>query len=363
MKITDVRMESYRWPPSGPSKTGRFVFCNDGADIIRVETDEGLTGVGMTWSVGAAGAIGREIAEYFREVVIGMDPMDTEKIWDCMWGLDLGRRGIETRVMSGIDIAVWDIKGKVCGEPLYKLLGGYTDRVPVYVSHGFRGQSFEDWTVSLETGVSEGAHAIKMQIGGSAINEDVERVRVARALAGPNIKLMVDASRLYGHHEAIAVAKRIEEYDIFWLEEPVQVDDLRGYDLVAQATSIPIATGEGEYTRYGFRDLIDRRCASILQPDAMIMGGITEWMKVAAMAQAYHLPMSHHGPHQIHAHLLAAIPNGLIVEEYYTSEDEPIKGGIYKEILRPIDGFIYPPDRPGLGIEINEEAIDQYRVG
>ena len=363
MKVTDVRMESYRWLPSGPSSSGRYVFCNDGVDFIRVETDEGLTGIGLNWSVGSVHAIGRSIAEHHREAIVGMDPLDTEKIWDRLWNPDLGRRGIATRVISGIDIAMWDIKAKACGMPLYKLLGGYTDRVPAYVSRGFRGQSLKDWTVSLETGVSEGARAIKLQMGDAPINEDVERVRVARDIVGPDIKLMIDASTLYAHHEAIVAAERIEKYDIFWLEEPVKVDDLRGYELVAQATSIPIATGEGEHTKYGFRDLIERRCAAILQPDAMIMGGITEWMKVAAMAQAYHLPMSHHGPHQIHAHLLAAVPNGLIVEEYFTSEDEPIKGGLYKEVLRPVDGYIHPPGQPGLGIELNEEGIAPYRVG
>ena len=174
---------------------------------------------------------------------------------------------------------------------------------------------------------------------------------------------MVDASSGYKHHEAIIIAEKLEPFDIFWLEEPVAVDDLRGYQLVAEATSIPIATGEGEQTRYGFRDLIERRCAAILQPDALIVGGITEWMKVAAMSQAYDLVMSPHGPHQVHVHLMSAIPNGIIMEEYYTSETEPIDGGIFKDILTIKDGFLHPPDLPGLGFELNDEALAPYRTG
>jgi D-arabinonate dehydratase len=159
------------------------------------------------------------------------------------------------------------------------------------------------------------------------------------------------------------LASKVEKYDIFWIEEPVAPDDLRGSQLVAQSTSIPVATGEAEYTKYGFRDLMENRSAAILQPDALIMGGITEFMKVAAMAQANDFHISNHGPHHIHAHLLAAIPNGLIIEEYFTSEAQPIDGGIFLDQMSIVDGYISPPDRPGLGMELNEEALAPYRIG
>ena len=174
---------------------------------------------------------------------------------------------------------------------------------------------------------------------------------------------MLDASCQYRFYEAIEIARKIEKYDIAWLEEPVRPDDYRGYQLVSQATSIPIAGGEGEYTKHGFRDLIEGRCVAIVQPDALIMGGITEWMKVAALAQAHDLPVSPHGPHHVHAHLVAAIPNGLNVEEFYDSPAEPVPGGIFEEPLPAVDGRVQPPDRPGLGIRLNEEAIAPYRTG
>lgn len=364
MKITDVRMETYRWSCPIRTTEGRFIFGYDGLDVARVQTDEGITGIGLGWAVVGDGTIVRSIASELKHYALGRDPLYNEGIWADMWGSkDLGRRGISTRVISSIDIALWDIKGKAAGMPLYKVLGGYTDSVPAYISLGFRGDGPAQIGKFMEDAVSNGVRAIKMQIGGVPISEDVERVRAAREAIGPDVKLMLDASSAYRHHEAIIVAERLEKYDIFWLEEPVAVDDLRGYQMVARSTSIPIATGEGEYTRYGYRDLIEDRCAAILQPDAMIMGGITEWMKVAAMAQAYDLPISNHGPHNVHVHLLAAIPNGLIIEEYFTSGTQPIDGGMFIDPPAMKDGAIRPPDRPGLGIELNDDAIAPFRTG
>ena len=343
---------------------GRFVFGSDGLDLIRVETDEGVTGLGLTWVQESSGVVVRAITDHLKQKVVGQNPLDNERIWEGMWRLgNLGRRGIATQVLSAIDIALWDIKGKMSDMPLYKLLGGYTNKIPAYVSLGFRHENLNQVISSLEDGIAHGAVGIKMQIGNVSIAEDVDRVRMAREVIGPDVKLMLDASQLYRHQEAIVLASKVEKYDIFWIEEPVAPDDLRGSQLVAQSTSIPIATGEAEYTKYGFRDLMENRSAAILQPDALIMGGITEFMKVAAMAQANDFHISNHGPHHIHAHLLGAIPNGLIIEEYFTSEAQPIDGGIFLDQMSIVDGYISPPDRPGLGMELNEEALAPYRIG
>ena len=161
---------------------------------------------------------------------------------------------------------------------------------------------------------------------------------------------------------AIAIARKMEQYDIFWFEEPVNPDDYEGHKLISQATTIPVATGENEYTRYGFRDLIEGRCAAIIQPDARVMGGITEFMKVAALAQAHDLPIAPHGNQNIHIHLVTAIPNGLILE-YYSGSTDPMWDKMFKETLMVEDGYVRPPDRPGIGIDLNEEALMTYRVG
>ena len=365
MKITDVTMETYRWERTRPIRNGRYVYPYSGLNVVKVETDEGVTGVGLAGGVMGAEDIGSAILKHMKQYVIGQDPFDNEKVWDDLWQPKLvGRRGITTRVISGIDIALWDIKGKVANRPVYKMLGGYTDKMPVYIAGGYyeEGKGLAELAIETEESLSMGARAIKMKIGGAPINEDVERVRVVREAAGPDVKVMVDANCAYRYYEAIEIARKIEKYDIYWFEEPVNPDDYEGHKLISRATTIPIATGENEYTRYGFRDLIENRCAAILQPDALVMGGITEFTKVAALAQAHDLPIAPHGNQDVHVHLASAIPNGLTVE-YYRGSTDPMWDKMFQHPLEVKDGYVSPPNRPGMGIELNDEALAPYRVG
>jgi L-alanine-DL-glutamate epimerase-like enolase superfamily enzyme len=364
MKVTDMRMETYLWPRTKPIRNGMYVYPNAGLNVVIIDTDEGISGVGLAGGIEEAPEVGKVIAEHLKQYVIGQDPFDTEKIWDAMWQPKLvGRRGITTRVISGIDIALWDIKGKASNRPVYKLLGGYTEKVPVYVAGGYyeEGKGLEELASEMEHSVSMGARAIKMKVGGATINEDVERVRVVREAVGPDVKLMMDANCAYRVYEAIELARKVEKYDLFWFEEPVNPDDYKGHQLISQATSVPIATGENEYTRYGFRDLIENRCVAIIQPDPLVMGGVTEFMKVAAMAQSHDLPIAPHGKQEVNIHLASAIPNGLILE-FYRGSTDPMWDKMFEEPLTIVDGFVSPPDRPGLGITINHQALDPYRV-
>ena len=224
-----------------------------------------------------------------------------------MWRPKLvGRRGITTRVISGLDIALWDLKAKIAGMPLYKLLGGFTNRVDTYVAGGYyeEGKGLRELAEEMERSMELGARAVKMKVGGVPINEDVERVRVVREAVGPDVKVMVDANNAYRHYQAIEFARKVEKYDVFWFEEPVEPDDYIGQREITRATGVPIAAGENEYTRYGFRDMINHRAVDILQPDALILGGITEFMKVAALAQANDLDIAPHGSQEVHIHLL-----------------------------------------------------------
>ena len=364
MKVTDVRMESYRWPRKKPIRNGRYVYPTAGLDVVKIETDDGPTGLGLSGGVEQAVGIGREILSHLKQYVIGQDPFDTERIWEEMWQPKLvGRRGVTTRVISGIDIALWDLKGKITGQPVSKLLGGYAEKIPVYIAGGYyeEGKGLDELAKEMEIALSVGASAVKMKIGGVAIKEDVERVRVVRDAIGTDVKLMVDANCAYRYYEAIDIARKIEPYDIFWFEEPVNPDDYKGHKLIAEATTIPIATGENEYTRYGFRDLIESRSVAILQPDALIMGGVTEFMKVAAMAQSHDLPLASHGTQDVHIHLMTAVPNGLILEYYSTSTD-PLRGEMFQYNLEVKDGYVWSPTRPGFGIEPNEDVLGRYRV-
>jgi len=286
-------------------------------------------------------------------------------LWHKMWVPKIvGRRGLTTRAISAIDIGLWDIRAKVARLPLYKLLGGYRDRMPTYIAGGYYedGKGLRELQQEMEANVNLGARAIKMKVGGVPMREDVERVKAVREAIGTDVKLLVDANCAYRAYEAIQFAERIEEFDIFWFEEPVAPDDYEGMRKLAEKTSIPIATGENEYTRYGFRDLIEHQSAAILNADAKVLGGVTEWMKVAALAQAHDLDVAPHGSQDIHIHLVSAIANGLILEFYRDSVD-PMWGKMYHHTLRVnADGTVSPPEVPGHGAEPNYAALEEWRV-
>jgi L-alanine-DL-glutamate epimerase-like enolase superfamily enzyme len=361
VKIVEITTEQYRWPRTKPITNGLHTYTHVTLGIVKIETDEGITGIGL----GSTGPIERATIEYLKTELIGEDPIDVERLWHKMWVPKLvGRRGLTTRAISAIDIGLWDIRGKVAGLPLYKLLGGYRDRVPTYIAGGYyeEGKGLPELAREMQDNVEMGARAVKMKVGAVSIREDAERVKVAREAIGPDVKLMIDANCAYRFYEAIQLAKRIEEYDVFWFEEPVAPDDYEGHRKLAEATSIPIATGENEYTRYGFRDLIGHNAAAILNADANILGGITEFMKVAALAQAHDLHIAPHGSQDVHIHLVAAISNGLILE-FYRDTVDPMWGKIYHHTLRlNDDGTVSPPDAPGLGAEPNYETLSPYRV-
>ena len=365
MKVTDVKVEAYRWPRKVPIRNGLHTYSEYDLNVVKIETDEGITGIGIGRDIREAPSVGIAMVEFFKKFVIGEDPFNTERIWDKMWVPKLtGRRGITTRIIDAIDLALWDIKGKAAGKSVHQLLGGYADRVPVYVAGGYYedGKGLKELAQEVEDSLSIGAKAVKMKVGGAPINEDVERVRVVRESVGRDVKVMIDANCAYKYYEAIQLATRIEQYDITWFEEPVKPDDYKGHQLISQATTVPIATGENEYTKYGFRDLIENRCAAIIQPDAQIMGGVTEFMKVAAMAQSHDLPIAPHGNQEVHVQLVAAIPNGLTVE-FYRDSTNPMWGQMYEETLMIEDGFVSPSRAPGFGITPNEKALAPYRVG
>lgn len=365
VKITKVWCESYSWPRHKPITNGLYTYTHSGINPVFIETDAGVTGLGFASGIQGAPDVTIAIVEHLKQVLIGRDPLDHERHWREMWRPKLvGRRGITTRVISGIDIALWDLKAKLAGMPLYKLLGGYGDSVDTYIAGGYyeEGKGLPELAQEMEHNVALGATAVKMKIGGVPINEDVARVRTVREAVGPDVRIMVDANNAYRHYQAIEFARKAEKYDLFWFEEPVEPDDYIGQREITRSTSIPVAAGENEYTRYGFRDMIDHRAVDILQPDALILGGITEFMKVAAMAQAHDLDIAPHGKQQVHIHLVAAIPNGLILE-YYRESVDPMHGRMFLEDLEIRAGRVYAPNRPGLGLELNREALADYRVG
>lgn len=361
MKITAISTEVYRWPRHKPITNGKHTYTHAGVGLVKVETDEGVTGVG----IGALGGIVQAAIDHYTPELIGEDPLNVERLWHKLWVPKLtGRRGMTTRAISAIDIALWDLRAKVAGMPLYKLLGGFRDRVPTYIAGGYyeEGKGLDGLAQEMVDNVEMGARAIKMKVGALSLREDAERVKVVREAIGPDVKLMVDANCAYRLYEAVQFAHRIEDYDPFWFEEPIAPDDYEGHRRLVESTPIPIATGENEYTRYGFRDLITRGAVPILNADAIICGGVTEFMKIAHLAQAHDVDIAPHGPQEIHIHLVAALSNGLILE-FYRDTVDPMWGKIYHHTLRlNADGTVSPPDVPGIGIDPNYEELAPFRV-
>ena len=361
MKITKISTEEYRWPRRKAITNGKHTYTDVEFALVLIETDDGVTGIGL----GSGGEIWRATVDKLARDLIGEDPINVERLWDKMWVPKLiGRRGLTTRAISSIDIGLWDIRAKVAGLPLYKLLGGYRDSVPTYVAGGYyeEGKGLRELAQEMEENLRMGATAIKMKVGAVPVVEDAERVRVVRETVGDKVKVLVDANCAYRWYEAVQLARRIEKYDVYWFEEPVAADDYDGHRKLAQATTIPIATGENEYTRYGFRDLIKHDAAAIFNADAKILGGVTEFMKVAALCQAHDLDIAPHGSQDIHVHLVAAISNGLILEFYRDSVD-PMWGRIYEQTLSlNADGTVSPPMVPGIGVSPNYKALEEFRI-
>jgi L-alanine-DL-glutamate epimerase-like enolase superfamily enzyme len=356
LKITSIEFKEYKWKRDVPISNGLHTYTNHEISFVEVHTDGGITGYG----IGRPRPAERAFRNQFSDKLIGRDPLMTEAIWRELWSPKLyGRRGMETRALSSIDMALWDVKGKVAGLPLYKLVGGFRTDIPIYTAGGYYapGKGNKELAEEMVRFVEMGARAVKMKVGAVPIAEDVDRVRAVRAAIGPDIKLMIDANCAYRAYDAISLAKRVEDQDIFWFEEPVQPDDYDGFRRIFEATGMTLATGENEYTKHGFRDLIATGAISILQPDARYTGGVTEFLKIAAMADANGLDICPHGEQLAHLNLLAAIPNARMLE-YYPKPKSRADIFLHTAPVNP-DGTVTVPDVPGMALDPNPDFLSK----
>ena len=337
--------------------------------VVVVSTDDGAVGVGYTYT-GTTGArlVAGLIDDYFSPRVVGQPALGPERFWTALYQevLLIGRRGLVLRALSALDVALWDLLGQVTGRPLYQLLGGHRDAVPAYASGGYYrpGDALQNVERELGRYRDLGFTDFKIKVGGAPFELDVDRVRVARETVGPRARLALDANNAWTMpSDALRFARAVERYEPWWLEEPLPPDDVEGHVLVAAALDWPVATGEIHSSRWDFRQLIERRAADILQPDAGVLGGVGEWMRVAHAAATFDLPVAPHWHADLHAHLAAAVPNALTVEYFLLEEDIYNLERVFAERLRPKDGMIPLPQRPGLGIVVDPAALDRYRIG
>ena len=363
MKITKLELTGVSFGPlEKPFWNSIIKTSSSGGGRLEIHTDEGVVGMAPCGS----GAVNRaHILGPISKKLIGEDPMRIGYLWDKMY---MGRtrkpvaKGDYIGAMGAIDNALWDLAGKAAGQPVWKLAGGVQDRVFAYAAGGYyeEGKEKEDLAAELKGYVDSGFRAVKMKVGwpGVTLKQDAERVRAVREAVGPDIELAVDANNAWDARTALRFARMVEQYDPYWFEEPVHADDFRGSALLAEKLDMPIASGENEHTRWGARDLIETRAADIIQVDPTSCGGISEWLKIAAMASAHHLKMAPHGNPNIGATCVAAVENGLITENYPTAFKNRLMGPVDFRS----DGYIYMPETPGLGIEWDEDLIREHKV-
>lgn len=331
-----------------------------GFTVVRVKTDSGFEGIGITYNE-VGGEATKALIDYsIAPKLIGRDPLETEVIWQEMFHYlrGVGRKGLTFCALSAIDIALWDLKGKIFDIPLFRLWGGNQTRVPVYGSGGWTSYSDDELVAEMKEIVARGYRTIKFKVGvngGASPLRDVERVRKVREAVGNDIQLLLDANNCWDAATAVQFANRIREYDVTFLEEPVFADDIPGLAKYKRGTDLPLATGEHEYTKFGVRDLIVHEAADIIQCDATRAGGFTEMLKIAGMTQAWNLKFAPHGMENIHIHLISAVPNATYLERLIMFEG--ITGLVYKDPPVPVDGYMEIPELPGLGLELNMDYI------
>jgi len=371
VKISKVEAMILTCQLDKPIMDATYTLPSRSVVLARVETDEGISGIGEAAYFGGPPVITKMIIEKeLADYLIGEDPLNIERLWETMYQRSIkhGRKGAIVASMSGIDIALWDIKARSVGMPLYRLLGGCYEKIRAYASAGFysEGKGLKELAGEMESYVKEGFTAVKMKIGRVSQAEDMARIKAVREAIGPNIDLLVDGNNVYTSYEAIKMARKMEAYDVFWFEEPVPAEDIEGSARVAHAIDMPLAAGENEFTRYGFRDLIINQALDIAQPDATWCGGITEARKIAAIASAWNITCVPHSFSSAIAlmsnlHFSASIPNSMFQE--FDRNYNPLREELLTEPVRiNKDGYIDLPDKPGLGVELNESTVKKYRV-
>lgn len=346
--------------------------------IVKITTDDGIVGWGECLGP-AAEAISVIVEKIYKPLLINTDPFDNEVTWEKLYNLlrDHGQKGLAIEALSGIDIALWDIIGKTVKKSIHKLIGGsFRTRVKAYAT-GLYFRKVENLSRTLAEEAAQyldmGFKALKMKIG-FGFKQDIENVKTVRETIGSNIMLMVDANHAYNTATAIRIGRELEKYDIYWFEEPVPPEDINGYIEVKKKLKTLIAGGECEYTRYGFERLISRRAIDILQPDPCMTGGISEVKKIIALALTHNIEVSPHTWGSSIAlatslHILAAkpdIPPSINPAEpllEFDQTENPFRTYLAREpITIDKDGYVKVPTQPGLGIDIDENIIEKYRV-
>ena len=371
IKITQIKSESFEWERPG-IWNGMHFYGPGRLHKVTISTDQGIEGIG--WNGGTAAVRPNNFyglyVDYYKSFLIGKNPLDTANLT-----LDLGQKqdkilgsaGLHTQVLAAIIIACWDIKGKVKGQSIHSLLGGEKKRVRAYIAGGYyaKNKGINELQEELLHNVENlNATAVKIKIGdpNAGMSEDMKRIEAARNAIGPNIDLLVDANCAFDLSTALVYAREMENYNIYWFEEPLAIHDFKAHKTLNASTSLMIATGENYYTLADFETLIENNGASMLNVDATICPGYDVALKVAKLAQKKGLKIAPHGCQELQLPLVAAVSNGELLEYYPPEVDELRKELFYPKLILDSDGYVTVPNTPGIGFDLNMDLLNRYRV-
>jgi D-galactarolactone cycloisomerase len=366
MKITEVKTIRLRAtiPTEGQVFSRSGLRNTRSTTLVQVETDEGVSGIGS--ASGNGELIEVIVAKVLKPLLVGMDPTEIDEIWDKAYfrggHKEFGTRGIGVVALSGVDIALWDILGKVRGVPVYQLLGGKCrDKVPVYATALYPEEP-EKVAARARAFADQGFHGVKIKVGFD-LEQDIRIVRAVREELGKDFTVMTDANQGYSVDVGLKAAAAFAECGAFWLEEPLFVEDIEGHATLREKTKVPIAVGENLHTYYAFENFIVRGAVDFIQPDVARAGGITEIKRITALAAKHNVPVSFHTwgdgvALAASVHLSAALKDCIVMELDYTYN--PLREELLNEPFKVEKGLLTPPDKPGLGIELNPQALERF---
>ena len=336
--------------------------------LVKVRSTDGLESIGFCYAGSAGGNIAKAaVAELLAKKLVGQESLRVEGLWQDMYSESLlqGRAGSVMRGISILDTALWDLNARAAKMPLHLFLGAnVTDKVPAYASGGYylAGKTPKMLGQEMASYVKSGFKAVKMKVGRLSPKEEEVRIRAAREAVGPDTHLMLDANNAWSDvPTALRYMKRYEPYDPYWIEEPFGPDEIDMHARLAELTPVVVATGEIAYGRWYHKELLDKRGAEIIQTDACVCGGITEWKRIAATAASYGVTMCPHWFHDLHAHLVAATPNARYVE--FFPDDQVLNfRRLVDTQLKHKNGDLLLPQTPGLGFNFDEKAVRKYAL-
>jgi len=367
MKITGLHTMRLRFPPGPSHADAQHHFGNRSGLAIRIETDADIAGHGYIYlgvSPYAIEAVQALIERQLAPALIGQDPFFPRRLRDRMWReLEyVGVEGISHLAITGLDTALWDIMARALRAPGWKLLGACRERIPAYAMVGWYydgdDPALDQFKRAIAGAMQDEMAGVKIKVGRGPLEEDLRRIEVARAIIGPGAILMVDANQVLDRIEALRRGLAFQQAGVYWYEEPLRPHDKEGYGWLCDQLQIPVATGENEYTKYHVCELIQARGCDILQPDARRTGGPSEWIEIAGLAAAHHVPIASHGGDGVAAHLLMATPSAIWCE----TGGKPKGPGQFVDRAVIEGGYVYAPEAIGFGMQLRDEIIEQYGV-